>query len=65
MLDTAEFEMEEITDTVSCNGCGIDVPEIDSYFSEMSDGCTNGHWIGESGYYCDDCYPRCYCAYCA
>ena len=64
MLETVEFETEE-TETVNCEGCGIEVIEMDSFFSVLSNGCSNGNWIGESGYYCDDCYPRCFCPYCA
>ena len=52
---------------LTCNGCGTSISsdlEVESYFSENSDGCSNGNYIGESGYYCDNCYPRCYCRDC-
>jgi len=64
------MEMITVADgdlNLSCNGCGVSIPdenEYESHFSQAFDGCTNGSYTGEDGYYCDDCYPRCYCRHC-
>lgn len=61
MLEIAVFEETE-SETVDCQECGKEnLPEFGAYFN----GSHCGRYIGESGYYCDDCYPRCYCPDCA
>jgi hypothetical protein len=42
-----------------CNACGKEIPDAEesySYWSQLDD----DHYIAESGYYCDDDFPRCF-----
>lgn len=61
MLEVIECETDTSDEMVDCSQCEAKTPEVDSFFSELA---TCGRYIGETGYYCDECYPVCYCNHC-
>jgi hypothetical protein len=62
MLAVAIFE--ETEETTDCAGirCPEKVKVDDDNYSNGIAYC--GRWIGDDGYFCDDCFPRCYCQDC-
>jgi hypothetical protein len=59
MLAVAVFEETEPT-TVCEGGCGTTVEtDEDNFFSVSQNACQ--HFSGDSGYYCDLCWPYCPC----
>lgn len=55
--------VDETNETTECaGGCGQTVSVDDDNWSNGQAYC--GRVIGDSGYFCDDCFPRCYCNDC-